>query len=52
MNNHFTCLIIIFTLLILLITFGEYLKPNGWSYLLSSQSNSISPESIIKSLRL
>jgi hypothetical protein len=51
MTNHFTYLIVIFTLLILLITFGEYLNPNGWSHYLSTKSTNVSPESILNGLK-
>ena len=46
MNLEFACLIIIFTLLVLLITFGDLLSPSGITYMLSTASNSVSAKSI------
>lgn len=51
MNFEFACLIIIFALLVLLITFGDCFNPSGWSYVLSTSSNNISSKSIINSLK-
>jgi len=52
MNLEFVCLAIIFALLVLLITFGDCLNPSGWSYLLSTGSNTISPKSIINTIKV
>jgi hypothetical protein len=46
MNLEFTCLIIILTLLILLVTFGDLLSPSGFSQLISTSSNYISAKSL------
>jgi len=52
MNLEFVCLIIIFALLVLLITFGDCLNPEGWGYLLSTNSKSVSSKSIINTIKI
>jgi hypothetical protein len=55
MNYEFFCLAIILFFLILLLTFSEYINPNGKFSFLSSangNSNNISAESIMKSIRI
>jgi hypothetical protein len=46
MNLEFTCLIIIFALLILLITFGDLFNPSGLTYGISTANNEVSAKSI------
>jgi hypothetical protein len=50
MNFQFICLIIIFTLLILLITFGDSLNPSGLTKFISTVDNNISQKSILSAL--
>jgi hypothetical protein len=52
MNLEFVCLTIIFALLVLLITFGDSLTPSGWTYLLSTGTNSISAKSITNTIKI
>lgn len=46
MNLDFVCLIIIFALLVLLVTFGDSFSPNGFTNVISFASNSVSAKSI------
>jgi hypothetical protein len=50
MNFEFMCLIIIFVLLVLLITFKDCFNSLGLSYMLSTSSNNISSKSMINTL--
>ena len=50
MNLEFMCLITIFALLVLLITFGDCFNPSEWNYF-STGSNTISSNSIINSIK-
>lgn len=52
MNLEFTCLIIIFALLVLLMTFGDCLNPSGWTYLLSTGTNNIAIKSITNTVKI
>jgi hypothetical protein len=52
MNNEFWVLVIIFALLILLITFGDFFSPSGWTSFLSTGSNNISAKSIINTIKI
>ena len=47
MNLEFFYLITIFSLLVLIITFGDSFEPSGFTYPISTSSNSISTKSII-----
>ncbi len=46
MNLEFVCLIIIFALLVLLVTFGNSFSPYGFTNIISTSSNSVSAKSI------
>ena len=46
MNLDFVYLIIIFTLLVLLITFGDYFDNTGLTYFISTKNNNVSLNSI------
>lgn len=46
MNLEFICLMIILTLLILLVTFGDLLSPSGFTKYISTSSNYISANSL------
>ncbi len=46
MNLQFTCLIIIFALLVLLITFGDLFNPYGITHSISIANNEVSAKSI------
>ena len=52
MNFEFFSLVIVLTLLILIITFGDSIAPSGWSSFLSTGSNNISAKSIINTIKI
>lgn len=52
MNYEFLCLITIFVLLILLITFGDSISPFGRTSFLSTGSNNVSARSIINTIKI
>jgi hypothetical protein len=52
MNFEFLCLAAVFTLLVLLITFGESFSSYGWSSFISTNSNNVSAKSIIQTIKI
>ena len=52
MNFEFVCLIIIFTLLVILITFGETLGSSRFTEFISTMSKNISSRSIVNGLEI
>lgn len=52
MNFEFCCLIIIFTLLVLLVTFGDMLSSSKFTEFIGTLNKSISAKSIISSIEI
>jgi hypothetical protein len=52
MNYDFICLVTIFVLLILLITFGDSIAPFGWMSYLSTGSNNVLATSITNNIKI